>query len=310
VGWKGVFAGPESLPADFGAQPGEIYPVYHVFHALAGATKLLGAGRSVEFAWLCFCAGESEDWRLGGQLATRDQSTGVAGAPRRYIGWGYGRASATRSGPQAEYFFAPEEPLRSDAAHPRSLDPISALVHACAATVLAEDPSVAADFGITAFADAGFFVTEEGRRVPQIILREEPSSLPNSIHSFLGQDRGVALAAAIGEESAAPFRSVAWHEQIHEALTAARGQSPGTGHWLFLSLFLATSPAPERFNNALGELLRSASLQRIEEDVPTSWQMLVNLGGSPGEKIVCRPVPACAAPSSPAKPLPQMLSSS
>ena len=45
VGWKGVLAGPESLPADFGAQPGEIYPVYHVFHALAGATKLLGAGR-------------------------------------------------------------------------------------------------------------------------------------------------------------------------------------------------------------------------------------------------------------------------
>jgi len=44
---------------------------------------------------------------------------------------------------------------------------------------------------------------------------------------------------------------------------------------LFLSLFLATRPAPERFNNALGELLRSASLQRIEEDVPTSWQMLV-----------------------------------
>jgi hypothetical protein len=70
--------------------------------------------------------------------------------------------------------------------------------------VLAEEPSVAADFGITAFADAGFFVTEEGRRVPQIILREEPSSLPNSIHSFLGQDRGVALVAAIGEDGAAP----------------------------------------------------------------------------------------------------------
>jgi len=82
---------------------------------------------------------------------------------------------SARSGPQAEYFFAPEEPLRSDAAHPRSLDRISTLVHACAATVLAEDPSVAADFGITAFADAGFFVTEEGRRVPQIILRENPA---------------------------------------------------------------------------------------------------------------------------------------
>jgi hypothetical protein len=70
--------------------------------------------------------------------------------------------------------------------------------------VLAEDPSVAADLGITAFADAGFFVTEEGRRVPQIILREEPSSLPNSIHSFLGQYLGVALVAAIGEDGAAP----------------------------------------------------------------------------------------------------------
>jgi hypothetical protein len=60
VGWKGVLAGPESLPAGFGAQPGEIYPVYHVFRALAGATKLLGAGRNVEFAWLCFCAGNRQ----------------------------------------------------------------------------------------------------------------------------------------------------------------------------------------------------------------------------------------------------------
>ena len=66
MGWKGVLAGPESLPADFGAQPGEIYPVYHVFHALAGATKLLGAGRNVEFAWLCFCAG---DRKIGALVA-------------------------------------------------------------------------------------------------------------------------------------------------------------------------------------------------------------------------------------------------
>ena len=102
------------------------------------------------------------------------------------------------------------------------------------------------------------FVTEEGRRVPSNRLAKNPAVFQNSIHSFLGQDRGVALAAAIGEEGAAPFRSVAWHEQIQAAVTAARGQSPGTGHWLFLSLFLATRPAPERVNNALGELLRSA----------------------------------------------------
>ena len=91
--------------------------------------------------------------------------------------------------------------------------------------MLAEDPSVAADLGITAFADAGFFVTEEGRRVPQIILREEPSSLPNSIHSFLGQDRGSHSRRRSGRKAQHPFRSVAWHEQIQEALTAARGQS-------------------------------------------------------------------------------------
>ena len=56
VGWKGVLAGPASLPAAFGAQSGEIYPVYHVFRALANATELLGAGRNIAFAWLCYRA--------------------------------------------------------------------------------------------------------------------------------------------------------------------------------------------------------------------------------------------------------------
>jgi hypothetical protein len=56
VGCKGVLAGPELPPAGFGAQPSEIYPIYHVFRALADATKLLGAGRNAQLAWLCFYA--------------------------------------------------------------------------------------------------------------------------------------------------------------------------------------------------------------------------------------------------------------
>ena len=60
VGWKGVIAGPESMPAAFGAQSGEVYPVYYVFRALADATELLGTGRNVAFAWLCYRAGNHQ----------------------------------------------------------------------------------------------------------------------------------------------------------------------------------------------------------------------------------------------------------
>jgi hypothetical protein len=180
-----------------------------------------------------------------------------------------------RSNPRTEFFFAFDETLQSEAAHPRTLDRVTTIIHACAATVLAEDPSIAADFGIAAFAEAGFFTTEEGQRAPQLNLREEPSSLPNSIHSFLGEDRGVALGAAIGEEAAAPFLAATWHDQVHEAIDGTRSQPLGTGYWPLLSLFLATRPAPTKFHESLGELLRSISLQTIVENPPTAWQMLL-----------------------------------
>ena len=44
VGWKGVLAGPEPLPADFGAQPGEIYPVYHVFPRISRCNQVARRG--------------------------------------------------------------------------------------------------------------------------------------------------------------------------------------------------------------------------------------------------------------------------
>ena len=68
VGCKGVLAGTELLPAGFGAQPSEIYPVYHVFRALADATKLLGTGRNAQFAWLCFCARDRKTGALVANL--------------------------------------------------------------------------------------------------------------------------------------------------------------------------------------------------------------------------------------------------
>src|SRR5271165_4065917 len=68
VGWKGVLAGPASLPAAFGAQSGEIYPDYHVFRALADATELLGAGRNIAFAWPCYRAGNQQTRALVANL--------------------------------------------------------------------------------------------------------------------------------------------------------------------------------------------------------------------------------------------------
>ena len=44
TGWRGVMAGehePESVKRLFGSQDGEVYPVYHVFHALAGVRSVL-----------------------------------------------------------------------------------------------------------------------------------------------------------------------------------------------------------------------------------------------------------------------------
>ncbi len=180
-----------------------------------------------------------------------------------------------RGGPRTDFFFAFDEPCQTDAAHPRSLDRVSTIIHACVATVLAEDPSVASDFAIDAFARAGFFVAEGERRTPQLSLREEPSSLLNAIGSFLGADRGAALAAAVGAHDAAAFRSEAWHEQIREAISGAQNQPVGTGHWTLLSLYLATRPAPKRFHQSLGDLLRTVSLPPITEGSAISGQVLL-----------------------------------
>ena len=221
-------------------------------------------------------------------------------------GMGCGRASAPAVD-RAEYFFAPEEPLRSDAAPLEALIPLARSSTPAPQPCWQKIPLSPLTLASPRLQTLAFSSWRKAAECPKSSCAKNPAVFQTASIRSSDKTGESHSRAAIGEESAAPFRSVAWHEQIHEALTASRNQSPGTGHWLFLSLFLATRPAPERFNNALGELLRSASLQRIEEDVPTSWQMLVNLGGSPGEKIVCRPVPACAAPSSPAKPLPQML---
>ena len=58
-----------------------------------------------------------------------------------------------------------------------------------------------------------------------------------------------------GKRRTLPFRSMARADSRSPDCCTR----PISRHWLFLSLFLATRPAPERFNNALGELLRSAS---------------------------------------------------
>jgi hypothetical protein len=210
--------------------------------------------------------------RLGSRTKTRRFNALAAHEPR----WeGLRESFSDRSNPRAEFFFAFDETLQSEAAHPRTLDRVTTIIHACAATVLADDPSIANDFGITSFSEAGFFTTEGSQHVPQLTLREEPSSLANSIHSFLGDDRGVALSAAIGEEGAAPFRAATWHDQVHEAITGARSQPLGKGYWPLLSLFLATRPAPAKFHQSLGELLRSISLQAIVENPPTAGPMLL-----------------------------------
>jgi hypothetical protein len=49
VGWKGLMEAEQGnpLPKEFQSRPGEIFPVYHVFHSLAGATALVPVANPV-----------------------------------------------------------------------------------------------------------------------------------------------------------------------------------------------------------------------------------------------------------------------
>ena len=121
---------------------------------------------------------------------------------------------------------------------------LATLVHACAATVLAEDPSVAADFGITAFADAGFSSRRKAAECLKSSCAKNPAVFQSaSIRSSdktgvrtRGGDRG-------GRRSTLPFRSMARADSgsadrctrpisRHRALVVPEpfpSDSPGTG---------------------------------------------------------------------------------
>ncbi len=66
TGWRGVMARedePESVKRLFGSRDGEVYPVYHVFHALAGVRSVLGGTVSDPFRVRAL-AGRKDDGEL------------------------------------------------------------------------------------------------------------------------------------------------------------------------------------------------------------------------------------------------------
>ena len=110
----------------------------------------------------------------------------------------------------------------------------------------------------------------------------------------LGQDLGSrALEASPTPPTPSSARGPACGAHLRRTITFLSFRLPPAG-----SRRIAAHPRPR---------------PRATDERTIDWNSLkhdISPGGSPGEKIVCRPVPASAAPSSPAKPLPQMLSSS
>ncbi len=78
VGPKGLFTGPHPPPPAFGAGAHEVFPVYHVFKALAGASAVLGTGVRAGSACVHYVVDGGERRALLANLSPEPQTVAIA----------------------------------------------------------------------------------------------------------------------------------------------------------------------------------------------------------------------------------------